>query len=38
MMLKLPAFDKLLLQMGKQQEQNSDVCLCQCILLLPIFI
>lgn len=36
-MLKLLAFDKLLLQMGKQQEQNSDSCLCECILLLPIF-
>lgn len=37
MMLKLLAFDKLLLQMGKQQEQNSDACLYECILLLPIF-
>lgn len=36
-MLKLLAFDKLLLQMGKQQEQNSSACLCEYILLLPIF-
>lgn len=38
MMLQSLAFDKLLLQMEKQQEQNSDVCLCECILFLPVFI